>query len=118
MSYRDNRSLISFAIGAFFAIFGSTASNAAPPEAITEEVKSCKAISNDQGRLKCFDSLFADKPNPPNAADKSASEGNWQIEESKSPTDGSPQVGRSKLGRRYRADFAVQRPNHRSGVFH
>jgi hypothetical protein len=83
--------------GAFFVIFGSTASNAAPPQAITEEVKSCKAISNDQERLKCFDSLFADKPNPPNAADKSASEGNWQIEESKSPTDGSSQVVAANL---------------------
>ena len=69
------------AMGAHFLIFSSTASNALPPQANTEEVKACKAISNDQQRLKCFDSLFADKPNPPNAADKLASEGNWQIEE-------------------------------------
>ena len=48
-------------------------------------------------RLKCFHGLFADKPNPPNAADKSANEGNWQIEESKSPTDGSPQVVAANL---------------------
>ena len=78
-------------------IAGSTSSDALSAQAITEEVKSCKAISNDQQRLKCFDGLFADKPNPPNAADKSANEENWQIEESKSPTDGSPQVVAANL---------------------
>ena len=39
----------------------------------------------------------ADKPNPPNAADKSANEGNWQIEEGKSPTDGSPLIVAANL---------------------
>ena len=76
MSYRGKRSQLFVAIGAFFVIFGSTASNALLPQAIPEEVKSCKAISNDQQRLKCFDGLFADKPNPPNAPDKSVNEGN------------------------------------------
>src|SRR5580693_4144390 len=66
-------------------------------EAITEEVKACKAFSNGQQRLKCFDGLFADKPNPPNAADKSANEGNWQIEESKSTADVSPQFVATNL---------------------
>jgi hypothetical protein len=41
-------------------------------KAITEEVKACKAISNDQHRLKCFDGLFMDTPSQPNAAEKSA----------------------------------------------
>jgi hypothetical protein len=94
MSYRDKRSRIPFAITATFAIFGSTASNALPPQAITEEVKACKAISNDQQRLKCFDGLFANKPNAP---EKSVNEGNWSIEESKSPTDGSQQVVAANL---------------------
>ena len=85
------------AMGVHFLIFSSTSSHAVPPQAITEEVKSCKAISNDQQRLKCFDGLFADKPNPPNAADKLASEGNWQIEESKSPTDSSSQIVAANL---------------------
>ena len=98
MSYRDRRSRILFAITATFVIFGSTASNALPPQATAEEgAKACKAISNDQQRLKCFDGLFADNPNPPNAADKSANEGNWQIEESKSPADGSAQVVAANL---------------------
>jgi hypothetical protein len=94
MSYRDKRSRIPFAITATFAIFGSTASNALPPQAITEDAKACKAISNDQQRLKCFDGLFANKPNAP---EKSVNEGNWSIEESKSPTDGSQQVVAANL---------------------
>ena len=97
MSYRDKQSRICFAISASFVIFDSTVSNALPPQAITEEVKACKAISDDQQRLKCFDDLFADKPNPPNAADKSGNEGNWSIEETKSPTDGSPEVVAANL---------------------
>ena len=97
MSYSDKRSGIVFAIATTFVIAGSTSSHAVPPQAITEEVKSCKAISNDQQRLKCFDGLFAVKPNPPNAADKLASEGNWQIEESKSPTDSSSQIVAANL---------------------
>jgi hypothetical protein len=93
MSYLGNRSPISFAVGVFFVVCGSTASIALTPEAISENVKLCKAISNDQHRLKCFDDLFAAKPVPqPPTTDQSAKQGNWQIEESKSPTDGSPQV--------------------------
>jgi hypothetical protein len=83
MSYGDKRSSIVFAITATFVIAGSTSANALPPQAITEEVKSCKAISNDQQRLKCFDSLFADKPNQTKASEKSAKEDNWSIEESR-----------------------------------
>jgi len=97
MSYRGKQSLLFVAMGVHFLIFGSTVSNALPPQAIPEAVKSCKAISNDQRRLKCFDDLFADKPYPPNAADKSANDGNWQIEESKSPPDGNPQVVAANL---------------------
>ena len=97
MSYRGKRSRLFAAISTYFVIFSSTASHALPLQAIPEEVKSCKAMSNNQQRLKCFDDLFADKPNPPNAADKSVNEGNWSIEESKSPTDGSPQVVAANL---------------------
>jgi len=97
MSYRGKQSRLFVAMGVHFLIFGSTVSNALPPQAIPEAVKSCKAISNDQQRLKCFDGLFADKPSPPNAPYKSATEGDWQIEESKSPTDGSPQFVAANL---------------------
>src|ERR1700733_1713896 len=61
MSYRDKRSQLFVAIGAFFVI-GSTASDALPPQ-----------------------------------ADKPANEENWSIEESKSPTNGSPQVVAANL---------------------
>ena len=54
----------------YFVIFCSTMSNALPLEAIKEEVKACKAISNDPQRLKCFDGLFMDTPSQPNAAEK------------------------------------------------
>jgi hypothetical protein len=97
MSYRANHARLFAAISACFVIFSATVSNALPPQAITEEVKACKAISNDQQRLKCFDGLFADKPNPPNAPENSPNEGNWSIEESKSPTDGSPQIVAANL---------------------
>jgi hypothetical protein len=97
MSYRGKRSRLFAAITTYFVIFSSTASHALPPQAISEEVKSCKAMSNNQQRLKCLDDLFADEPNPPNAPDKSVNEGNWSIEESKSPTDGSPQVVAANL---------------------
>jgi hypothetical protein len=97
MAYLDKQSRLLSAISASFVIFSSTASRALPPQAITEEVKACKAISNDQQRLKCFGDLFADKPNQPNAPDKSVNEGNWSIEESKSPTDGSPQIVAANL---------------------
>ena len=97
MSYRGKQSRLFVAMGTYFVIFGSTTSNALPPQAISEEVKACKAISNDQQRPKCFDGIFADKPNPSLAADQSAKDDNWQIEESKSPTYGSPQVVAANL---------------------
>ena len=97
MSFCGRQSRILFSISASFVIFGSTVAIALPPQGITEEAKACKAISNDQQRLECFDGLSADKPSPPNAADKSANEGNWSIEESKSRTDGSPQIVAANL---------------------
>ena len=78
------------AISIYFVIFASTASNACHHKPFRKRRKRAQ-------RLKCFDGLFADKPNPPNAADKSANEGNWQIEEGKSPTDGSPLIVAANL---------------------
>ena len=91
------RSAPLFAITATFVVAGATTSHALPPQAIMEEVKLCKAISNDQQRLKCFDSLFADKPNRTKPSEKSANENDWSIEESKSPTDGSLQIVAANL---------------------
>jgi hypothetical protein len=47
-----------FATAGFLVALGSQASIAAPPQDIPPEVKSCKAISDDKERLKCFDGLF------------------------------------------------------------
>ena len=97
MSYGDKRSSIGFAITAAFVLAGSIPSNALPPQAITEDVKSCEAISNDQQRLKCYDSLFADKPDPTKPTEKSGNEDNRSIEESKSTADGSQQIVAANL---------------------
>ena len=67
------------------------------PKRFTEEMQACKAISNDQQRLKCFDSLFADEPNRTKPSERSANEDDWSIEESKSPTDGSLQIVAANL---------------------
>ena len=59
-AYLDRQSRLLFAIGAALVILGSTATSAVQPQTISEGAKSCKAISNDQRRLKCFDDLFAE----------------------------------------------------------
>jgi type VI secretion system VasI family protein len=77
----------------------SKASTAMPPQDIPADVKSCKAISDDKERLRCFDGLFGgpSKSQTP-IEEKQVKEhpdekrANWSIEETKSPTDGSPQV--------------------------
>ena len=97
MSCRGKQSRLFVAISTCLVIFSSTVSNALPPQAITEEVQACKAISNDQQRLKCFDSLFAHKPNRTKPSERSANEDDWSIEESKSPTDGSLQIVAANL---------------------
>ena len=81
------------AIVGFFVALGSEASIAMPPQEVPEEVKSCKAIIDDKERLKCFDGVFGApaKPQP------EGMQGNWSIDESKSPNDGSPQVVAANL---------------------
>ena len=69
---------------------GSEASIAMPPQDIPTEIKSCKAITDDQERLKCFDGLFGEIPKPQNPSE--GAQVNWSIDETKSPTDGSRQV--------------------------
>src|SRR5215472_1910349 len=78
-----------FATVGFLLTLGSEAF-AMPPQEIPAEVKSCKAITDDKDRLKCFDSLFAEPSKPQNTPE--GTQTNWSISETKSPTDGSPQV--------------------------
>jgi hypothetical protein len=74
---------------------GSEASIAMPPQDIPAEIKSCKAITDDKERLKCFDGLFSEIPKPQNPP--AGAQANWSVDESKSPTDGSPQVVAANL---------------------
>jgi hypothetical protein len=57
---------------------------------IAAGLKFCKTLTDDTQRLKCFDSLFTKKEEPP--AEKPKTTMGWTIEESKSPIDDSPQI--------------------------
>jgi hypothetical protein len=80
----------------FLVTLGSEASIAMPPQDVSAEVKSCKAIIDDKERLKCFNRLFSETAQPQNGQEEKQAE-NWSIEESKSRTDGSPQVVAANL---------------------
>jgi hypothetical protein len=43
---------------------GSRASVAMSPQEVPAEVKSCKAITDDRERLRCFDDLFGGPSKP------------------------------------------------------
>jgi type VI secretion system VasI family protein len=80
------------------------AASIAMPQDIPAEVKSCKAISDDKERLSCFDGLFGgpSKSQTP-SEEKQVKEhpdekqATWSIDETKSSTDGSPQVVAANL---------------------
>jgi hypothetical protein len=82
------------AIIAFLVPLGSRAVAMSPQE-IAADVKVCKAITDDKQRLKCFDSLFAEPSKPQNPP--AGTQAYWSIDETKSPTDGSPQVVAANL---------------------
>jgi hypothetical protein len=82
------------AIIGFLVTLGTRASVAMPPEEFPAEVKSCKAMTDDNERLKCFDGLFG-APSKPQSPPEGM-QANWSIDESKS-TDGSPQVFAANL---------------------
>ena len=67
-----------------------------PPQDIPAEVKSCKAISDDKERLKCFDGLFGETSEATKSSERKQ-QANWSIDETKSPTDGNPQVVAANL---------------------
>ena len=85
----------SLVVISFLVTLGSGAAIAMPPQEIPAEVKSCKAIADDKERLKCFDGLFGETPRPQNPQE--GTQANWSIDETKSPTDGSPQVVAANL---------------------
>jgi hypothetical protein len=79
----------------FLVALGSRASVAMSPQEVPAEVKSCKTIADDMERLRCFDSLFGSTPKPEKSEE--GKQANWSIDETKSPTDGSPQVVAANL---------------------
>jgi hypothetical protein len=79
----------------FLLTLGSGASIAMPPQEVPAQVKACKAIANDKERLKCFDNLFGATPKLEKSEE--GKQTNWSIEETKSPTDGSPQIVAANL---------------------
>jgi hypothetical protein len=85
------RSLTTFG---FLVALGTGPSIAMPPREIPAEVKACKAISDDKGRLECFDRLFGEPAQPQKSP--GGEQGRWTIDETNSP-DGSPQVVAANL---------------------
>jgi type VI secretion system VasI family protein len=88
-------------LGLFLSL-GSAAS-AMQPQDIPTEVKACKAITDDQERLKCFDGLFGEASKPPKASNEGQAQtppeekqANWTIDETKD-SDGNPEVVAANL---------------------
>jgi len=79
----------------FLVTLGLETSIALPPQEIPAEVKACKAITNDKQRLRCFDGLFGATSKPEESEE--GKQANWSIDETKSPTDGNPQVVAANL---------------------
>jgi type VI secretion system VasI family protein len=91
------------AIIGFLVTFASAASIAMPPQDVPAEVKSCKAITEDKERLKCFDGLFGGPSKPQKLPEErqvkeppEERQANWSIDETKSQ-NGSPQVVAANL---------------------
>jgi hypothetical protein len=85
-------------VGLFISLV-STSSVGMPPQDLPTKVKSCKAISDDNERLRCFDGLFGGPSKPQTLPEEKQGkkpveekQANWSIDETKSSTDGSPQV--------------------------
>ena len=80
------------------------AASIAMPQDIPAEVKSCKAISDDKERLSCFDGLFGGPSKSQTPLEETQlkehpdeKQANWSIDETKSSTEGSPQVVAANL---------------------
>jgi hypothetical protein len=76
-------------IGVLVAL-SSEAAIAMSPQEVPGTIASCKAITDDKQRLKCFDDLFGGSSKP--EVSQEEKQANWSIDESKSPNDGSLQV--------------------------
>ncbi len=84
----------SLAIFGVLVTLGMGPSIAMSPREILAEVKACKAIADDKGRLECFDRLFGESAQPQKVPD--GEQRRWTIDETNSP-DGNPQVVAANL---------------------
>jgi Type VI secretion system VasI, EvfG, VC_A0118 len=76
----------------FTSALGSSGVQAQSMLEIAAGIKFCKTLTDDAQRLKCFDGLFTEKQARQPAPAQSQPAMSWEIEESKSPVDDSPQV--------------------------
>ena len=102
----DEDGLIMAKIQAFVTIgvlvaLSSEAAIAMSPQEVPGTIASCKAITDDKQRLKCFDDLFGGPSKP--EVSQEEKQANWSIDQSKSPNDGSLQVVAWISRRRYSA---------------
>ena len=92
-----------FATIGLLVTLGSEAAIAMSPQEIPAEVKSCKAITDDKERLKCFDGLFGEArslQSPRRSASAKASRrkaGELVNRRDQIATDGSPEVVAANL---------------------
>jgi type VI secretion system VasI family protein len=93
----------SLATAGLLVTFATGASIAIPPQDIPAEIKSCKAISDDKERLKCFDGVFREPSTPQKPPEERQSQkpreethANWSTNETQSP-DGNPEVVAANL---------------------
>jgi hypothetical protein len=54
--------------------------------------KFCRTLKDDAQRLKCFDQLFVERPSEQGTPKQIEADIAWNVEQSKSPVDDSPQV--------------------------
>lgn len=76
-------------VGALFALIPLATFAQAPPN--QAEAKRCRAIADDEQRLKCFDDLFSAKRSETAGAANASPKSAWSIIEDKSATDESAQ---------------------------
>jgi hypothetical protein len=82
---------------ALIPISGAAQSPIPPIDAPALRLMLCSKIKDDGPRLKCFDEALAALAAPAKAPEATSTERGWEIQESKSPVDDSPQVSAALL---------------------
>jgi hypothetical protein len=64
---------------------------ATAPFEVLAGTKFCRTLKDDAQRLKCFDQLFVERPSEQGTPKQIEADIAWNVEQSKSPVDDSPQ---------------------------